>query len=201
MLDGSSTSPAGSRCCRRVRLISSATWAVRAHRPHVITRIGRTLASAVPHAPAPITVAVPNDDSHNPCLQCSRAALHACLGRSLPRTAGRMAIMSGTHTGGQRDDPGVGLIIAVKRLGRRQDPAGTVFSAATRESVVLAMLIDTLTAASPGAGRWARSPSSRPTRPRPPPPSRSGRPRADRPDARRSPRPAEQRHRRRRARR
>jgi len=59
-----------------------------------------------------------------------------------------MAIMSGTHTGGQRDDPGVGLIIAVKRLGAAKTRLAPVFAAETRERVVLAMLIDTITAAS-----------------------------------------------------
>lgn len=47
--------------------------------------------------------------------------------------------------GGARGD--VGLIIAVKRLGAAKTRLAPVFSAPTRESVVLAMLIDTLTAA------------------------------------------------------
>ena len=56
--------------------------------------------------------------------------------------------MSGTHTGGHRDEPGVGLIIAVKRLGAAKTRLAPVFAAETRERVVLAMLIDTITAAS-----------------------------------------------------
>src|SRR6478609_3010751 len=59
-----------------------------------------------------------------------------------------MAIMSGTHTGGHRDEPGIGLIIAVKRLGAAKTRLAPVFAAETRERVVLAMLIDTITAAS-----------------------------------------------------
>ncbi|ORV18207.1 2-phospho-L-lactate guanylyltransferase [Mycobacterium celatum] len=42
----------------------------------------------------------------------------------------------------------VGLIIAVKRLAAAKTRLAPVFSAQTRESVVLAMLVDTLTAAS-----------------------------------------------------
>jgi len=42
----------------------------------------------------------------------------------------------------------VALVIAVKRLGAAKTRLAPVFSAATRESVVLAMLIDTITAAS-----------------------------------------------------
>ena len=41
----------------------------------------------------------------------------------------------------------VGLIIAVKRLAAAKTRLAPVFSAQTRESVVLAMLVDTLTAA------------------------------------------------------
>ncbi|MCV7232605.1 2-phospho-L-lactate guanylyltransferase [Mycobacterium branderi] len=43
----------------------------------------------------------------------------------------------------------VGLIIAVKRLAAAKTRLAPVFSARTRESVVLAMLVDTLTAAKP----------------------------------------------------
>ena len=42
----------------------------------------------------------------------------------------------------------IGLVIAVKRLTAAKTRLAPVFSAATRESVVLAMLIDTITAAS-----------------------------------------------------
>lgn len=46
------------------------------------------------------------------------------------------------------DDPSeVGLIIAVKRLAAAKTRLAPVFSAQTREAVVLAMLVDTLTAA------------------------------------------------------
>jgi 2-phospho-L-lactate/phosphoenolpyruvate guanylyltransferase len=51
-----------------------------------------------------------------------------------------MAHMSGTAD--------VGLVIAVKRLAAAKTRLAPVFSAATRESVVLAMLIDTITAIS-----------------------------------------------------
>ena len=95
----------------------------------------------------------------------------------------------------------MGLVIAVKRLDRGQDQAGAgVLGSATRESVVLAMLIDTITAASavPAvrvdtvvtpdevAAAAARSLGARVL--------------AD-PTPRRPPQPAEQRHRRRRGRR
>lgn len=53
--------------------------------------------------------------------------------------------MSGRRAGGPGD---VGLIIAVKRLAAAKTRLAPVFSARTREKVVLAMLIDTLTAAS-----------------------------------------------------
>jgi 2-phospho-L-lactate guanylyltransferase len=53
--------------------------------------------------------------------------------------------MSGTHTGGPAD---VGLIIAVKRLAAAKTRLAPVFSAATRERVVLAMLVDTIAAVS-----------------------------------------------------
>src|SRR5690348_15817082 len=52
--------------------------------------------------------------------------------------------MSGTQTGAPAD---VGLIIAVKRLAAAKTRLAPVFSAATRESVVLAMMIDTIKAA------------------------------------------------------
>jgi 2-phospho-L-lactate guanylyltransferase len=60
-----------------------------------------------------------------------------------------MALMSGTRTGDAAD---VGLVIAVKRLSAAKTRLAPVFSAATRESVVLAMLIDTITAASAAGG-------------------------------------------------
>lgn len=65
--------------------------------------------------------------------------------------------MSGTHTSGDRsqrspagdsEPSDVGLIIAVKRLGSAKTRLAPVFSAPTREHVVLAMLVDTVTAAS-----------------------------------------------------
>jgi 2-phospho-L-lactate guanylyltransferase len=52
--------------------------------------------------------------------------------------------MSGTRADGAGD---VALIIAVKRLAAAKTRLAPVFSARTRENVVLAMLIDTLTAA------------------------------------------------------
>src|SRR6478735_2680197 len=52
--------------------------------------------------------------------------------------------MSGTQTGAPAD---VGLIIAVKRLSAAKTRLAPVFSAATRESVVLAMMVDTIKAA------------------------------------------------------
>jgi 2-phospho-L-lactate/phosphoenolpyruvate guanylyltransferase len=45
-------------------------------------------------------------------------------------------------------DGDVGLIVAVKRLTAAKSRLAPIFSASTRESVVLAMLVDTLTAAS-----------------------------------------------------
>ncbi len=55
--------------------------------------------------------------------------------------------MSGTRAGGADDDAGdVALIIAVKRLAAAKTRLAPVFSARTRENVVLAMLVDTLTA-------------------------------------------------------
>lgn len=56
--------------------------------------------------------------------------------------------MSGTHTGGDRDRCDIGLVIAVKRLGDAKTRLAPVFAAGTREQVVLAMLVDTITAAS-----------------------------------------------------
>src|SRR5690242_385490 len=56
-----------------------------------------------------------------------------------------MALMSGTRTSDAAD---VALVIAVKRLTAAKTRLAPVFSAATRESVVLAMLIDTINAAS-----------------------------------------------------
>jgi 2-phospho-L-lactate guanylyltransferase len=53
--------------------------------------------------------------------------------------------MDGTRAEGAGD---VGLIIAVKRLAAAKTRLAPVFSARKRESVVLAMLVDTLTAAS-----------------------------------------------------
>ncbi|ORW71091.1 2-phospho-L-lactate guanylyltransferase [Mycobacterium saskatchewanense] len=53
--------------------------------------------------------------------------------------------MSGTRAGGAGE---VALIIAVKRLAAAKTRLAPVFSPRTRESVVLAMLVDTLTAAS-----------------------------------------------------
>jgi 2-phospho-L-lactate/phosphoenolpyruvate guanylyltransferase len=53
--------------------------------------------------------------------------------------------MSGTRAGGPGD---VGLIIAVKRLAAAKTRLAPVFSARTRANVVLAMLLDTLAAAS-----------------------------------------------------
>ncbi|MBY0389174.1 MAG: 2-phospho-L-lactate guanylyltransferase, partial [Mycobacterium pseudokansasii] len=52
--------------------------------------------------------------------------------------------MSGTQADGNGD---VGLIVAVKRLAAAKTRLAPVFSARTRENVVLAMLVDTLTAA------------------------------------------------------
>ncbi|BBZ45087.1 2-phospho-L-lactate guanylyltransferase [Mycobacterium parmense] len=56
--------------------------------------------------------------------------------------------MSGTRAGGAGDVSGdVALIVAVKRLAAAKTRLAPVFSAGTREKVVLAMLVDTLTAA------------------------------------------------------
>lgn len=57
--------------------------------------------------------------------------------------------MSGTRADGAGEDASdVALIVAVKRLAAAKTRLAPVFSARTREKVVLAMLIDTLTAAS-----------------------------------------------------
>ncbi|MGB8390116.1 2-phospho-L-lactate guanylyltransferase [Mycobacterium sp.] len=59
--------------------------------------------------------------------------------------------MSGTRAdgaaGGAGDPRDIALIIAVKRLAAAKTRLAPVFSARTRENVVLAMLVDTLTAA------------------------------------------------------
>ena len=56
--------------------------------------------------------------------------------------------MSGTRAEGADDGAGdVALIIAVKRLAAAKTRLAPVFSATTRERVVLAMLLDTITAA------------------------------------------------------
>lgn len=52
--------------------------------------------------------------------------------------------MSGTQTGAPAD---VGLVIAVKRLAAAKTRLAPVFSSATRETVVLAMMVDTIKAA------------------------------------------------------
>jgi 2-phospho-L-lactate/phosphoenolpyruvate guanylyltransferase len=57
-------------------------------------------------------------------------------------------LMSGTRADGAGDSAtDVALIIAVKRLAAAKTRLAPVFSARTRENVVLAMLVDTLTAA------------------------------------------------------
>jgi 2-phospho-L-lactate guanylyltransferase len=56
--------------------------------------------------------------------------------------------MSGTRDDGAGEDAAdVALIVAVKRLAAAKSRLAPVFSAQTREKVVLAMLVDTLTAA------------------------------------------------------
>jgi 2-phospho-L-lactate/phosphoenolpyruvate guanylyltransferase len=58
--------------------------------------------------------------------------------------------MSGTHKGAPLSDDNdgdVALVIAVKRLGVAKTRLAPVFSAETREQVVLAMLVDTIAAA------------------------------------------------------
>jgi 2-phospho-L-lactate/phosphoenolpyruvate guanylyltransferase len=54
-------------------------------------------------------------------------------------------LMSGNRADGNTD---VGVIVAVKRLSAAKTRLAPIFSAPTRENVVLAMLVDTLTAAS-----------------------------------------------------
>jgi 2-phospho-L-lactate/phosphoenolpyruvate guanylyltransferase len=56
-----------------------------------------------------------------------------------------MALMVGARRSSEAD---IGLVIAVKRLTAAKTRLAPVFSAATREGVVLAMLIDTISAAS-----------------------------------------------------
>ncbi len=74
--------------------------------------------------------------------------------------------MTGTRADGAGENAtDVALIIAVKRLAAAKTRLAPVFSARTRENVVLAMLVDTLTAAARASHRWARSPSSHPTKP------------------------------------
>ena len=53
--------------------------------------------------------------------------------------------MSGTQKGAPPHD--IGLVIAVKRLGAAKTRLAPIFSARTRERVVLAMLVDTIAAA------------------------------------------------------
>src|SRR5690606_10314425 len=55
-----------------------------------------------------------------------------------------MALVSGMDNNTATD---VALVIAVKRLTAAKTRLAPVFSAATRENVVLAMLVDTITAA------------------------------------------------------
>src|SRR5262245_62812908 len=89
---------------------------------------------------------VPRPSGVGPPLLGASGRLRCSLGRHLPSvaaSAGRMALMSGTRTGEAAD---VGLVIAVKRLTAAKTRLAPVFSAATRENVVLAMLIDTITA-------------------------------------------------------
>jgi 2-phospho-L-lactate guanylyltransferase len=56
-----------------------------------------------------------------------------------------MAVMSGNPAGDRED---VGVIIAVKRLGAAKTRLAPVLSAAGRENIALAMLVDTISAAS-----------------------------------------------------
>ncbi|MGX9790735.1 2-phospho-L-lactate guanylyltransferase [Mycobacterium sp. MMS18-G62] len=65
-------------------------------------------------------------------------------GAAKSATSGSAAAQSATSGSAAAD---VGLVIAVKRLAAAKTRLAPVFSAATRESVVLAMLIDTITAA------------------------------------------------------
>jgi len=74
---------------------------------------------------------------------------------SLASAAGRMNVMSGTRQGAPRHSlqsgpqaaADIGVVIAVKRLTAAKTRLAPMFSAASREHVVLAMLIDTITAA------------------------------------------------------
>jgi 2-phospho-L-lactate guanylyltransferase len=59
-----------------------------------------------------------------------------------------MAIMSGTQSAADAD---VAVVIAVKRLAAAKTRLASAFSPATRETVVLAMLMDTIAAAVPVA--------------------------------------------------
>ncbi|WP_018600821.1 2-phospho-L-lactate guanylyltransferase [Mycobacterium sp. 155] len=56
--------------------------------------------------------------------------------------------MSGIHPAGTTSGAEVALVIAVKRLTAAKTRLAPIFSASTREAVVLAMLVDTITAAS-----------------------------------------------------
>lgn len=59
--------------------------------------------------------------------------------------------MSGTHSTGAARPPAsddIALVIAMKRLAAAKTRLAPIFSASTREAVVLAMLVDTITAAS-----------------------------------------------------
>ncbi len=56
--------------------------------------------------------------------------------------------MSGARADGQSPTTDVSLVIAVKRLAAAKTRLAPIFSAPTREAVVLAMLVDTITAAS-----------------------------------------------------
>jgi 2-phospho-L-lactate/phosphoenolpyruvate guanylyltransferase len=57
-----------------------------------------------------------------------------------------MAVMSGAHRDGHRTESG--LVIAIKQLGAAKTRLAPVFARGTRERVVLAMLADTIAAAS-----------------------------------------------------
>ena len=78
-----------------------------------------------------------------------------------------MAVMSGdprVQTAG--DGAGVGLIIAVKRLAAAKTRLAPVFAGDLREQVVLAMLLDTITAALavPAAPQAPAAPAEAPVR-------------------------------------
>ena len=107
----------------------------RAHSVTSLPASASTLASAVPHAPAPITAA---------STTASNLAWTP-TGTSRERHGqGRRACAAIRHAPGAD----IGLVIAVKRLTAAKTRLAPVFSAATRENVVLAMLVDTITAAS-----------------------------------------------------